>query len=459
MNWTKQQLSILIIISLSSFIGTFLISSINIALPAIEKTYQIDAVSLSWIITSFLLSTALFLLPAGRWGDIFGNGRIYKLGLILFTVSSVFCLFSPSASWLIAARFLQGIGAAFTNTTGQAILVASFPPQKRGQVIGISVSSVYLGLSLGPFLGGMLTEIYSWQSIFLLSSILGFLSYVIAEKYLDKDNVPDKNERKKANQQGIFFFMIGLSALVYGSSQIPSLKGWIILFSGVLLLVLFWLIEIKSTNPFINLKLYTKNRMFAYSNLAALINYSATAAIVFFLSLYLQKIKALSPQSAGLILMVQPLVMTVFSPITGHLSDKIQPRFLATAGMAICSIGLAVLAFLGAFTPIWVVVLTLIWLGFGFALFSSPNMNIIMGSVQRNQYGQASGSASFMRILGQMFSMTLVTFLFASSFNHLPVDEIPNELFIDTMQVGFLVFTAIGVSGIYFSVVRGNVKR
>ena len=453
MNWTKKQVSILLIISITSFMGTFLISSINIALPSIEKSLGMDAVMLSWVVTSFLLSTAMFLLPVGRWGDNSGIGKLYKIGLIIFTLGSIACALAPTGKWLIVARFFQGIGAAFTNTTGQAILVSAFPPQHRGRVIGISVSSVYLGLSFGPFFGGMLTQQLGWHSIFVVSALLGLISTLIAFRFLDKDEV-QHNKSGNMDFKGLITFMLGLVCLVYGSSQIPDTKGWLIMGGGLLSLVLFWIIETKEKIPVIDTKMYTKNRLFAYSNLAALINYCATAAIVFFLSLYLQKVQQLTPQQAGLILIAQPIMMTVFSPFVGRLSDKFEARYFATIGMAMCSIGLASMAFLTSETPHWIIVAILLWVGLGFALFSSPNMNIIMSSVDRSQYGQASGSAASMRIIGQIISMTIVTLLFAGMFGGNGINEVTNSIFLKAMKWGFLTFAGISLVGIYFSVKR-----
>ena len=453
MNWTKKQVSILLIISITSFMGTFLISSINIALPSIEKSLGMDAVMLSWVVTSFLLSTAMFLLPVGRWGDNSGIGKLYKIGLIIFTLGSIACALAPTGKWLIVARFFQGIGAAFTNTTGQAILVSAFPPQHRGRVIGISVSSVYLGLSFGPFFGGMLTQQLGWHSIFVVSALLGLISTLIAFRFLDKDEV-QHNKSGNMDFKGLITFMLGLVCLVYGSSQIPDTKGWLIMGGGLLSLVLFWIIETKEKIPVIDTKMYTKNRLFAYSNLAALINYCATAAIVFFLSLYLQKVQQLTPQQAGLILIAQPIMMTVFSPFVGRLSDKFEARYFATIGMAMCSIGLASMAFLTSETPHWIIVSILLWVGLGFALFSSPNMNIIMSSVDRSQYGQASGSAASMRIIGQIISMTIVTLLFAGMFGGKGINDVTNSIFLKAMKWGFLTFAGISLVGIYFSVKR-----
>ncbi len=457
MSWTKKQTSILAVISITSFLGTFLISSINIALPAIEKSFNLNAVSLSWVITSFLLSSAMFLLPVGNWGDNSGIGKLFKIGLLIFSISSAICAIAPSGGWLIAARFAQGIGNAFISTTGQALLVAAFPPQQRGRVLGISVSSVYLGLSFGPFVGGVLTQQIGWQSIFVGSAVFGLISTLIAYKYLDKDATTSR--KSKTDFKGLSAFILGLTGLVYGSSQIPKSSGWLTMSAGILLLLLFWKIEKSVKSPIVDLNMYKNNRMFSYSNLAALVNYCATAAIVFFLSLFLQKVQHLTPQQTGLILVAQPLMMTIFSPLVGRLSDKYEPRYFATIGMAICGIGLAALAFLNAETPHWVIVSILLWVGLGFSLFSSPNMNIIMSSVDRTKYGQASGSAASMRILGQIISMTIVTLLFASLFNGESIETVATQVYIKAMKSGFIIFAILSLAGIYFSLVRGNIKR
>ena len=458
MQWTKKQISILSIVAITSFMGTFLISSINIALPAIEKSFSLNAVSLSWIVTSFLLATAMFLLPVGRWGDLSGIRKLYKAGLIIFTLSSLLSGMAVSGFWLILFRFIQGIGSAFTNTTGQAILVSAFPAKQRGRVLGISVSTVYLGLSFGPYFGGLLTQYVGWRSIFIVASVLGLISTLIAFFFIGKDEIPE-NEVKKPDLRGTGFYMLGLVALVFGSSRIPDASGWMMMGGGVLALIIFWLFEKKSAMPVIDTKLFTHNRLFAFSNLAALINYSATSAIVFFLSLFLQKIQGLTPRQAGTILIAQPVIMTIFSPIVGRLSDRIQPRIFSTIGMTMCSLGLVAMAHFSAATPVWMIVMVLVWVGLGFAFFSSPNMNTIMSSVNKNQYGLASGTASSMRVIGQITSMTIATLYFAGLFGGKTIEAVPDYLFLTAMKWGFISFALISIIGIYFSFNRGTMQR
>lgn len=458
LHWTKTQLSVVGVVAVTSFMGTFLISSINIALPSIGKSFGLNSVVLSWVVTAFLLATAMFLLPVGRWGDLTGVRRLYKTGLIIFTISSLLCALSPSGFWLILFRFIQGIGAAFTNTTGQAILVSAFLPRHRGRVLGISVSAVYLGLAFGPFVGGFLTQYIGWRSVFYLASGLGVVASAIAFAFIDKDE-PIVVKGLKINFLGIIFYMLGLLCLVYGSSRVPYFMGWSLLGVSLLSLIVFWKKESKSPQPVIDTRLFTHNHLFAYSNIAALINYSATSAIVFFLSLYLQKIQGLSPREAGIVLIAQPVMMAVFSPIVGRLSDRIQPRYLSTLGMAMCSMGLIALAFFTVDTPQWFIVIVLLWVGLGFAFFSSPNMNTIISSVEKTQYGLASGSAASMRVVGQIVSMTIVTLFFAERFGARTIEAVPDSLFLGAMKWGFISFSLLSIVGIYFSYNRGQLNR
>jgi EmrB/QacA subfamily drug resistance transporter len=458
MNWSKKQLSILAVVATTAFMGTFLISSVNIALPAIERSFGLNAVKLSWVITAFLLATAMFLLPIGRWSDLTGIRKVFKTGVVIFTVASLSCGFAGSGFWLIFFRFIQGIGAAFTSTTGAAILVSSFHPQHRGRVLGFSVSAVYLGLAFGPFAGGFLTQYLGWRSIFFVASAFGLITTLIAFKFLEKDQ-EKADTSKKIDFKGTPFYMAGLVLLAYGSSFIPNLQGWLMMGTGLISLVIFWKIENRSARPVLETKLFTQNRLFAYSNLAALINYSATFAIVFLLSLYLQKVQGMLPRQAGLILVAQPAVMAIFSPVSGRLSDRIQPRYLATIGMTMCTAGLAAFAFLTSSSPVWLIVVILLWVGLGFALFSSPNINTIMSSVGKHQLGLASGTANTMRVVGQITSMTIATLFFAAFIGSQAIEDVPDHLFLKAMKWAFLVLSILSMAGIYFSYHRGKINR
>jgi EmrB/QacA subfamily drug resistance transporter len=457
MSWDKTQKTALGIASITSFLGPFLISSVNVALPSIEKDLGMNALSLSWIIIAFLLSSAILLLPMGRWADLTGIKKVFRLGIVIFSITTLACGLAPTGNFLIFFRFLQGIGGAMTMTTGPAILVALFPASQRGQVLGIAVASVYMGLAVGPFIGGILTQQLGWRYIFYASSALGLFASAITFIFLGKDQPSDIP--KKLNLKGSAIYALALIALVSGSSQIPGLWGWMLLATGFLFIVLFIAYEKRSTYPVLDVSMFSKNRLFAFSNAAALINYSATFAIVFLLSLYLQKVKSLTPQQAGSILLVQPLVMAALSPISGKLSDKLEPRVLASAGMFLCALGLLFFGFMNKETGTTLIIANLVMLGTGFALFSSPNMNTIMSSVPKHQYGAASGISATMRVVGQIVSMTIVTLFLALYVGQNKITMVSDELFLKSMSTAFIAFSIIATVGIGFSYYRGKIVR
>ncbi len=457
MSWDKKQKTALAIAAITSFLNPFLISSVNVALPEIEKALSLNAITLSWIITAYLLSSAILLLPMGKFADSRGIKKVFRIGVIIFSLTTMLCGLSFSGNMLIILRTLQGIGGAMTMTTSPAILVSAFPQQQRGRVLGISTASVYMGLATGPFVGGIITEHLGWRYVFIISSLFGFFAAIITLLYLGKDE--NKADKSPIDIPGSLVYATALMSLVFGSTSIPSLFGWLLILIGIILLITFVIIERKVKFPVIDLKLFSRNRIFAFSNIAALINYSATYAIVFILSIYLQKINNMTPQQAGIILLAQPIIMAFLSPMAGRWSDKIQPRYLSSIGMALSAIGLLNFVFLTPQTPIIFIVINLIILGTGFGLFSSPNMNTIMSSVEKHQYAIASGVSSSMRVVGQIVSMTIVTFFMAWFLGKTSIMQVDDALFMRSVKWTFLAFATIAFIGIYFSMARGNLKR
>jgi EmrB/QacA subfamily drug resistance transporter len=341
---------VLIAATLGAFITPFMGSSINVALPSIGKELEMDAVLLGWVATSYLIAAAMFLVPFGRIADIYGRKRIFTYGILLFTSSSLLCALSTSATMLISFRVLQGIGGAMIFGTGVAMLTSVFPLGERGRALGINVAAVYLGLSLGPFVGGFLTQHLGWRSIFIVNVPLGLIVIALILWKLKGDWATAKGE--KFDLPGSLIYSLMLVAIMYGFSLLPAMAGGWLILAGVLALVAFVWWEMRVQSPVLNIGLFRNNAVFAFSNLAALINYSATFAVAFLLSLYLQYIKGFSPQYAGVILVSQPVVQAIFSPIAGRLSDRIEPRILASAGMALTVVGLSMLTFLSAETSL-----------------------------------------------------------------------------------------------------------
>ncbi len=450
----KNKNSALLIATLSSFLAPFMSSSVNIALPTIEVDFKMNAVSLSWIATSYLLAGALFLVPFGRIADIYGRKKIFTYGIAIYTISSFLCTISTSALMLILFRVLQGFGSAMIFGTAVAILTSVFPVGERGKALGINVSSTYLGLSLGPFLGGFLTQHLGWRSIFFVNVPLGILIIFLTFWKLKGEWVEAKGE--KFDLTGSVVYSLALVAIMYGFSLLPNTSGAVLILIGILGMLSFIYWEMKEKAPVLDINLFAKNRIFAFSNLAALINYSATFAVSFLLSLYLQYIKGFSPQDAGIILVSQPFMMAVFSPFAGKLSDRIEPEIVASIGMSLTTLGLFSLAFLNQNTSLELIISSLVVLGLGFAFFSSPNTNAVMSSVEKKFLGVASGTIATMRMVGQMLSMGIAMLLFALYIGRVQIMPQNYPLFSKSVKVAFIIFASLCFLGIFASLARGR---
>ncbi|MDJ0623590.1 MAG: MFS transporter [Desulfocapsaceae bacterium] len=451
------QRSALLVATLTSFMGPFMISSVNVALPAIQEDLQMDAVQLSWIATAYLLAVAIGLVPSGKIADIHGRKKVFATGLAIYTLGSGAAIMADSAVFLISTRVFQGIGAAMFVTTGMAILTSIFPGRERGQAIGIYVAAVYIGLSVGPFAGGLLTQYFGWRSIFIVMLPLGLLSLTLTLYFLRGEWRGEADQR--LDILGSIFYIAAIFCLVYGATLLPQMPGVLLVFTGTFLLILFIRQQLRTPYPVFDIKLFTTNKAFTFSSLAALLNYSATFAVTFLLSLYLQYIKAMPPQTAGTVLMAQPVMMALLSPYAGRLSDRIEPRFIATCGMLVTVIGVSFFALLHPDTNLLLIIANLILLGTGFALFSSPNMSAIMGAVNREDYGLASGAVATMRLLGQMFSMALATVVLSLTVGKQTINPDNYELFLDCLQLVFAISALLCLAGVYFSWFRGSLHN
>jgi EmrB/QacA subfamily drug resistance transporter len=449
----------LIATTLAGFLTPFMDSATTVALPSISQQFAMDAVALSWIRTAYLLAAAMFLVPFGKIADIYGRKKIFTYGTAIFTLAALLIGSSTSPAMLISFRALQGFGSAMIFGTGVAILTSVFPPEKRGRVMGINVAAVYLGLSLGPSIGGVLTQAQplGWRNIFFTTALLGLIVLVFTLWRMSGEWAEAKGE--SFDMIGSLIYALALVALMYGFSRLPGLWGAGLIGLGALGLAVFAAWEIRARNPVLNIKLLANNRPFAFSNLAALINYGATSAVAFLLSLYLQYIHALTPQRAGLVLIAQPIVQATLSPLTGWLSERIEARIVASAGMACTTVGLALLILVGPATSLWAIVAILILLGFGFALFSSPNMNAIMGSVEKRFYGVASGMLATMRLMGQTLSMGIATLLFVLYIGRVQITPEYYASFLASMKTAFAIFAALCLAGIFASLTRGNIRE
>jgi EmrB/QacA subfamily drug resistance transporter len=447
----------LLVSTAASFMTPFMASTVNIALPSIGRAFVMDAIALSWVATAYLLAAAMFLVPFGRLADIYGRKRIFIYGVVAYTVVSLLSAAAPTGTFLILLRGLQGVAGAMIFGTGVAILTSVYPVSERGRVLGINVAAVYVGLSLGPFAGGFLTQHLGWRSVFVANALLGGFIIPLVLWRLRGEWAEARGER--FDIPGSILYSISLIVIMYGFSTLPAIQGMWTILVGVSALVAFVLWELRVKNPLLDISLFRHNTVFAFSNMAALINYSATSAVTFLLSIYLQYIKGLNPQTAGFILISQPVVMALFSPLAGRLSDRIEPRVVASLGMTFIVIGLALFAFFGGETSLLMVTINLVLLGFGFALFSSPNTNAVMSAVEKRWYGVAAATLATMRLTGQMLSMGIVMLIIAVTMGRVAITPEYYPAFLKGMKASFIIFSALCVVGIFASLARGKVRQ
>ncbi|HHW06674.1 MAG TPA: MFS transporter [Clostridia bacterium] len=443
--------------TMAAFLTPFMGSSINLAIPAIGEEFQTSAVLLSWVVSSYLLASAAFLVPMGRLADMIGRKKVFISGIFLFALFSFLSGLARNIQTFLLFRVLQGAGSAMIFGTNMAILTSVFPPQERGKALGINSASVYLGLSLGPVWGGFLNHRFGWHSIFFFCALLALIAFFVILFKLPGEWIGAGQE--KYDGTGAVLYMLGLIGFMYGLSSFTS-AGWgpYVLVAGILVLAVFIYYETKAPYPLMNLKLFKSNIAFTFSNLAAFINYSATFAATFLLSLYLQSVRGYDSQVAGLILLAQPVVMAALSPVAGSISDRVEPGKVASLGMAITTVSLFVFWFLGPNTSIPLVMANLLLMGAGFGLFSSPNTNAVMSSVKREVYGLASSTLGTMRLVGQSVSMAIVTLMMTLFIGHVELEYASQEALVQCTKVSFVVFGVLCLIGVFASLARGNVR-
>jgi EmrB/QacA subfamily drug resistance transporter len=453
----------LTVATFGAFMTPFDGSVVTLALPSIGRDLGGDVVSLGWVATAYVLGLTICVIPFGRLADIRGRGRVYALGVALFTLASAICGLSPSLDILIATRFVQGVAAAMMAGNSIALLTAVFPAKERGKVLGINTATVYVGLSVGPSLGGFLVENLGWRSVFYVNVPIGIIVVALALLKLQREKVEGQAERLDPIgivTYGLALFMI-LLGLTLSEGQELTLSRTLLV-SGFAALAVFIFLETRAASPLLDVRLF-RNPPFAFSTLTALLNYSSVFGVSFIISLYLQLISGFGAEQAGLIMLVQPVMMAGFSPLGGWLSDRVEPRIVASIGMAIVSVSIFALSLLGATSEWWDIAVRLMVLGTGHAFFSSPNTNATMSSVERSQYGIAAAVLSTMRFTGQAVSLAIATSVLSAKLGGVVVSgrsgpQVPVEAFMKGMRIALTILSGICVAGVFTSLVRGRVR-
>ena len=440
---------------LASSLVPFMGSSINLALPQIAREFSMSAIVQSWTLTSYLLLTAILQVPFGRLADIWGKRTVFITGLSVFLVTTVCCGFASNSVFFIIFRALQGVGSAMVFCSNIAIISYVFPPKERGTAMGINAATVYISIAAGPSLGGFITQYIGWQYIFFFTAVVSAIALigsliVMKEKWIESKGEP-------FDLKGSIIYGLAITALIYGLTILPRLTGFLLLIGSAALLYFFVKQESKEKYPVFHISLLAENKTFRRASIAALINYASTFPIGFLISLYLQEIKGLDAQSAGMVLIVQPVIQSVLSPLAGKLSDKIPPRLLSLSGMAIIAVVLTAIALLlKPDSPTSLLLIMVSLLGVGFAVFSSPNTNAIMGSVSKKHYSMASATTGTVRLIGQAFSMGVTTMIISIIIGKQAITPAVSAQLMKVIHITFILFATLSAAGVYLLSTRGR---
>lgn len=456
--YNGEQYATIFVCVITSFITTFMGSALNLSIPAMGDEFGVSATAIGWLVTGYTLIVAALSVPFGRIADLTNRKIILVIGIAFFSVCSLASAFASSMQMALFLRISQGIGASMIFSTNTAILLTHFPGSQRGKVLGYSIASTYVGLSLGPVLGGVLNHHFGWGSIYLLTFLISIIVLGLAIKKLPKEiseGHPNNAGDSKWDIVGNVLYVGMIVTLMFGLSTFSTIgfaKYFIIL--GLMLGAIFVIHELKIKNPIIQVRMFYKNAAYTLSNLAALLNYGATFANSYLISIYLQVVKGYDSQVAGIVLITSPIIMAFLSPVFGRLSDRFSPFKLASIGMGLCAIGLLIFTFMKEDSSLGYIVFGLAIAGMGFAIFSSPNTNAVMSCVEKKDYSVASSILATMRSLGHTLSMVVVTIVVGMYMGKMSLAEAEPEMIIQAMHLLFIIFTGTCVVGTFISLKR-----
>ena len=453
-----QRITVTVVV-ITAFITTFTGSALNLSIPGISGEFGVSAGSAGWLITGYTLAVAAFSVPMGRLADVTCMKPVLAAGIAVFTLCCGAAVFSGSFVVLMISRMVQGIGAAMIFSTNVAVLITAFPQERRGQVLGYSLASTYAGLSAGPVVGGILNHVFGWRSIFIFTGVLGSAALAVTLHGLPSERRDSGKGRRSLDVPGNLLYLTFIVLFMYGASEILSgVLPVICVTAGLVSGVAFVAYEMKTDDPAVDISLFRKDAGYACSNLAALMNYGATFAISYLMSVYLQAVMGYGSAAAGTIMISQPIVMAVLTPVMGKFSDRFSPFRMSSLGMAFCAAGTFMFIFVNRSTSLFFVIAALAVTGLGFALFSSPNTNAVMSCVDKEYYGVASSLLATMRSIGHTLSMVIVTVTVDLYMAGVPVSGADPDTLVRVIRSSFIIFTSICIAGVFVSLRRSSGK-
>jgi EmrB/QacA subfamily drug resistance transporter len=444
---------VFLVVGIGTFMSALDGSVVNIIVPVLRAYFHSSVASVEWVVVIYLLVVSSLLLTFGRLGDLRGHKGMYAGGFLIFIIASAVCGFADPVTVLIAARAVQAVGAAMLFANSPAILTRSFPAQQRGQVLGLQAMMTYLGLTVGPSLGGWLTQSISWRAVFFINVPIGLLAFILSLVFIPADK-PDSTRTEHFDLPGAILFATGLGALLLGLNQ-GDAWGWtspaVILCAAAALILLgiFLMVETHTSSPMLDLSLFNQ-RIFSASTATAVLNYVSLYSVIFLMPFYLLQGRGLDPAQAGLLLTAQPIIMAIVAPISGSLSDRIGSRLLSTLGMLVMAVGLFLLSILRPDSANAEILIGLAVTGLGTGIFISPNTSALMGSAPRQRQGIASGILATARNVGMVLGVGLAGAILTSVMAR-------NALFA-AVHAGLLVGAGVALFGAVISSIRGGAK-
>lgn len=455
-------------VSVGTFMATLDGSIVNISLPDIQQRFGISIATVEWVVVAYLLTIGAVLLPFGRLGEVLTFRRVYLTGFAVFTISSILCGAAPSAEILVAFRVAQGVGAGMLMAMGPAIVARTFPAHERGRALGLNAISVSIGLSVGPALGGFLTEFGTWRAIFFVNAPVGLFAILWAARVLPAE---EPSGRQRFDVRGAVLASAAVLAFLLALNQ-GEAWGWaspaivVLLAAAVVGGVAFVLLELGTIQPLVDIALF-RIRAFAAGNACAVFAFAGLFMATFLLPFLLEDALGYAPLEAGLLITPIPISMAVVAPFSGTISDRIGPRAPATLGLAVVAVGLLTMTQLPTDFGVLDLMWRLVLIGVGMGLFVSPNSSAVLGSVPRPRIGTASGVLAQARIDGQAFGIALSgaivairTPIHAAALSAAGAGNVAHQALSMAIHDAFVVAAVVVAAGVLASAARGvNIAR
>lgn len=450
----KIEKYVLVASFITSFSTLFLLNGSSLATPSIGREFLMNNVMQNWIVTIVSIFISATTIPAGQICSKYGCKKIFAVGGIVFLVGLILCCSSISSYMFLASSAVMGIGYSLYLVAETAIIVLAIDKENRGKSFGMIIVGSYLGCIAAPLLGGYLINNFGWRTLYFLVMPLVIICIAITLTKINTEWITNEND--KMDIKGCLLYVIGIVLFVYGFSNLLSFVGQISIVMGVLVLVLFGIYEYRAKLPVFKIRLF-KNKTFASYNLVGFFEFFAIAVFDVAFNYYFQYAKGWNPQLTGMILIVSPILMATISPLSGRLSDKIKPQKIATSGLFLILIAIISLIFLDVSTSIYMVVGAMVFIAIGTALFSVPNTNAVMSSIDDEYAPYASSTQLTLRSCGQTLSFGLLTLMCSVVMGNLPLSPEHAGLFVSSVNNIAIISSVLCVIAIIFSV-RGLIS-